>query len=261
MKQISFFLIGLLAVLVAGCGFKSTETPINNNLLSFTAPDEASDGVLLGVKDKEGTVIVTPAAYNAITADENLIICMSTDHQYCVFGFDGTAYGVFESFEQITSNGSEYYRGISGELTSFYFPGKGIVNCTAVQITSQALFVLADNVWQVYAPTGDKLWDLPEGAILINGAKDIVIAVPEKGKKGGCKFYDIRGKVVKQLNAYKWRKFQKQLVNMQVVENLKIYQVAPLELQKLLPELSSNAPTDKNIFQMIYKDQVQQHFA
>ncbi len=260
MKQLSLLLIGLLAVLVTGCGFKSTETPINNNLISFTAPGETDDDVLLGVKNKKGTVLVAPADYISVTADEHLIFCTGKDGSTSLFGQYGTEYGTFESYDKLQNGDNSYYRCISGETTAYYFPGKELIRCQASQITSAALFVATDSIWEVYSYTGEKLWQLPEGAILLNSSRDITIAVPGKGKKATCKFYDVTGKEIKNLTATKWRKVKKLLKNPQTVENLQIYQMTTLELVQLLPDLA-RTPTEEEIFNAMHHKNLMLYYA
>lgn len=85
MKKLFYgLMICALAFIATSCGFKSEEKPLHGSLVTFTAPDDGSDGILLGVREKapnpdDSRVIVTPARYTSITADDNVIICRVSD--------------------------------------------------------------------------------------------------------------------------------------------------------------------------------------
>ena len=73
MKKLFYgLMICALAFIATSCGFKSEEKPLHGSLVTFTAPDDGSDGILLGVREKapnpdDSRVIVTPARYTSIT--------------------------------------------------------------------------------------------------------------------------------------------------------------------------------------------------
>ena len=98
-------MICALAFIATSCGFKSEEQPLHGSLVTFTAPDDGSDGILLGVREKapnpdDSRVIVTPARYTSITADDNVIICRVSDLKVEAYKHDGDPIGngEFETF-------------------------------------------------------------------------------------------------------------------------------------------------------------------
>ena len=76
MKKLFYgLMICALAFIATSCGFKSEEKPLHGNLVTFTAPDDGSDGILLGVREKtpnpdDSRVIVTTARYESIIDDD-----------------------------------------------------------------------------------------------------------------------------------------------------------------------------------------------
>ncbi len=260
MKQLTFILIGVLAVLVAGCGFKSTESPLNNELVIYTAQGANDGEILLGVKDKNGDVFVEPGNYTEITADETVIFCAMPDYKVLIYGLNGMNYGTFDSFVKQERNGSTYYLGTADETLSYYFPGKDFISSNASYPTAECVFIFVDNQWEAYAYNGDKLWTLPEGAMLINSQKDAVVAVPDKAPQKGCKIYDVRGKEVKKMTASKWKRFKKLLINPQTVGTLQIYQMPALEMVQLLHPLTRTL-TKEEIHKAMHPGHVNVYYA
>lgn len=260
MKHFAFFLIGLLAVLATGCGFKSTETPLNKNLTCYTALGKADDDTLRGVKNNQGEILVEPADYTSITVDEHFIFCARANGQVNIFGLDGTPCGVFDVFERLKNEDNDYYHGQFGETTTYYFPGKAFISCKESHITKEALFIATDSIWTTYSFTGEKLWELPPNAMLLKGPLDLTIAVPGKGKKPTCKFYNVKGEVVNLFSASMWKKFQKQLTDQQNIGTLQIYQVKTLELVQNIPNFS-RTPTKEEIYNMIHSPNLCNYYA
>ena len=51
MKKLFYgLMICALAFIATSCGFKSEEKPLHGSLVTFTAPDDGSDGILLGAQ-------------------------------------------------------------------------------------------------------------------------------------------------------------------------------------------------------------------
>lgn len=228
MKKLFYgLMICALAFIATSCGFKSEEKPLHGSLVTFTAPDDGSDGILLGVREKtpnpdDSRVIVTPARYASITADDNVIICRVSDLKVEAYKHDGDPIGngEFETFTRMPRE-EVVYMGTNYKTSTWYFPAQD--ETCAVKSSYQGLkllFLRLDTgVWEVRSYDGKTLWTTPgmaEGRKywLIKDTKapgeEFYFAVTG-GKTPACTLYDCNGKELKKLNASHWRLTQKKL--------------------------------------------------
>ncbi len=241
MKKVSVLFVGALALLATSCGYTSVEEPLTGNLVTYTAEGAKDGEILLGVKDKSGKedkTIIPAGAYAVITADENYITCTRNDAAYDVYTLTGEPIEpkAFTAFSKQEIDGSVYYAGTAGENIYYMFPGKPIVTSTMSYLTPKNLFIQNAACWDVYAFDGAKVWNFPVTSTIIKSARteEYVIAVPVVKKKVTTyKLYTAGGKELKTLNAYQWKKFQKQLKNPQKLGITEIYELETIKIEKL----------------------------
>jgi hypothetical protein len=212
MKTNIFFVAGIAMCILASCD-NAVETPLVGNLVKTEKQDSKTEKTILGVKDKEtGKVVVKPAAYTDITADENLIICTGKEG-IRVFLPDGTSTGSTLATFQKEAKG--YYTGtITGdERTQYYMPTtKKWLSISATFKTADLLILQADTQWLVVKSNGEQLWKFPLAATLLEkeaGSKYEVAITPEptkKVKKPATTVYSITGDSITTYPADKWAK-------------------------------------------------------
>ncbi len=236
MKQFSIILAVMLAMLVSACGgFKSAETPINGTLTAFTAEGKASGDTLIGVKNIQGDIVIEPGDYTSIDADENLIFCNRPNGTVTVCRYDGTDYGTYDTFTRSASENNVFYIAVSGEITTYCFVDAAQIACRRSYLGKNNFFAETDSVWNVYDYTGNKVWSLPQSAMVIESVQtgELIIAVPEKGKHPKCALYTTEGKKIQTLSASRWRNFKKQFSQPSEVGTLRIYRVIPPKYVRL----------------------------
>ena len=226
MKNVLFgLMISLVAIIVTSCGFKSEETSLYGNLVSFTAPGENKEDVLLGVKDKASDrVIITPAYYEEITADANLIICRVSGTKLEVYRHDGEPLGkgTFDTFTKMPQG--NMYLGTNYSTNTYYFPAEDYIICTESYLTGlKQLFLRIDSgEWEIRDYEGKLIWKTPKLGEnkkywvikdIKAAGETFYVAVSKSKGTPACVLYDLTGKEVKKLNASKWRFTQKKLQN------------------------------------------------
>lgn len=228
MKQSSILLAGVLILLASGCGgFNSDETPLNGNLVAFTARAKTSGDTLTGVKTIKGAVIVKPESYVSVAADENLIFCKKPNGRVNVCRHDGTVCGSYDTFTRKAVDDNVFYLGLCGDVTSYYFPMADPVETRQSYMARQHVFIEKDNAWQVYDYAGKKLWEMPEGALVVESIQTdaLIIAVPEKGRHPRCHLYTPEGEKFQTLSRTRWESLQKQLSLPMEIGTLRFHRV------------------------------------
>lgn len=244
MKKGSILLVGVLAMFATSCGFKSEESPLSGTLVTYTAEGTQKGEILLGVKDKAGKkdkTIVPADTYVSITADNNYIICVQENADYSVFDLSGNKVGpqTFHTFSKQPVGDNVFYAGTAAGTSYYYFPGKPEISCTLSYMTAKNLIVQkVSNIWDVYSYDGTLVWNFPAEAILIKSAttEEYVVVAPVVKKKKATvyKLYLLTsGKELKQLNAYQWKVFKKQLKNPQKLGSTEVYELETVKIEKL----------------------------
>lgn len=241
MKKFSVLLVGALALLVASCGYKSEEKPLTGTLVTYTAEGTQKGEILLGVKDKSGKkdkTIVPAAAYASITADENYITCTRNDAAYDVYTLSGTPLTpqTYTTFGKQTIDNNTFYVGTAAETIYYLFPDKPVISSNLSYLTTKNLFIQTAATWDVYTFDGKLIWNFPINTAIIKSTskENYVVVVPVVNKKVTTyKFYTPSGKELKQLNAAKWKKFQKQLKNPQKLGETELYELETIKIEKL----------------------------
>ena len=226
MKKLLFgLMVSLVAIIMTSCGFKSEESTLYGNLVSFTAPGENKEDVLLGVKDKAADrVIVTPAYYQSITADANVIICRVSDTKLEVYLHDGEPLGngKFDTFTKMPQG--NMYLGTNYATNTYYFPTQDYIVSTNAYLTGlkQIFLWIESGEWDIRNYDGTEVWKTPKLAEneqywIIKDTKAptemFYIAISKKKGYPACTLYDMTGKEVKKLNSSKWRMTEKKLKN------------------------------------------------
>lgn len=231
MKKLLFgLMVSLVAIIVTSCGFKSQETPLYGNLVSFTAPGENKEDVLLGVKDKAADrVIVTPAYYEDIVADANLVICRVSGTKVEVYRHDGEPLGegTYDTFTRMPQG--NMYLGTNYATNTYYFPAQKTLINTETYLTGlkQIFLRVHSGEWEIRDYEGKLIWKTPKLADnekywLIKDTKapgeTFYFAISKNKGTPACVLYDLTGKEVKKLNASKWRITQKKFLNAKDLE-------------------------------------------
>ena len=85
MKKLINFIIAALLLPFAGCKDVPRERPLAEGLVVYKEVNETGD-TLTGVRrTADSTVLVTPAAYREVRAEEHFIVCRRGEYSYEVF--------------------------------------------------------------------------------------------------------------------------------------------------------------------------------
>ena len=126
MKKLINFIIAALLLPFAGCKDAPREQPLAEGLVVYKEVNETGD-TLTGVRrTADSTVLVTPAAYREVRAEEHFIVCRRGEYSYEVFfRKDGKRLGKFDTFTRMVRDSCDYYFGTSYRTSCFYFPQAG----------------------------------------------------------------------------------------------------------------------------------------
>ncbi len=223
MKKILFILSVLTICALSSCGgFQSEVNPLlgNESLNTFTTLADDGTTILTGVTNPQsGHVLVSPAEFNAITGDNDVIICRSPKEKFYVYKTNGEQIGVFDLFTHWRDNGN-YYLGSKYGLQVFYFPANDEIVSTKQTFSEiDVMLLLVDGKWQIRDYFGKLLWTIPKDFMLIRDIQrqDVFVIAIEEGRSHVL--YDKDGKKLKKLTSSKWKKLQSQFENMEVTEN------------------------------------------
>lgn len=234
-KVLLGLMVSIIAIIVTSCGFKSEEKNLCNGLVSFTAPGENKKDVLIGVKDKiSDIVIVTPARYKEVSADERVIICRESETKLEVYNHQGDPIGkgVFDTFTKMPQG--SIYIGTKYKTTTYYCPlqEETITTQNTLMAIRQIFLQRKSGEWEIRDYNGNLLWKTPR---LTEGEKYWIIkdtkaptesyyfAITKSKGTPACILYDDEGKEVKKLNASKWRITQKKLLNLKEMNKTTTY--------------------------------------
>ena len=128
MKKLINFMIAALLLPFAGCKDAPREQPLAEGLVVYKEVNETGD-TLTGVRrTADSTVLVTPAAYREVRAEEHFIVCRRGEYSYEVFfRKDGKRLGKFDTFTRMVRDSCDYYFGTSYRTSCFYFPKPHVV--------------------------------------------------------------------------------------------------------------------------------------
>jgi hypothetical protein len=202
--------------LLAGCN-SDVETPLTGNLVKIEKQDSKAQKII-SVKDAAtGKVVIQPAAYTSITADENLIICTGKTG-IKLFSLNGYPNGA-TTLATFQRDAKGYYTGTADgdERTHYYFPEKqNWIRSSATFETPDFLILQSYPNWIVVKFNGDKVWEFPlETATLIENkaGSDYQVALTplpvkksKKAPKPSTTLYSITGDSIATYNADQWEK-------------------------------------------------------
>ncbi|MCM1323853.1 MAG: hypothetical protein NC218_06800 [Acetobacter sp.] len=215
MKRMIFFASIILMLVCVSCGNQNNSTPIAGNPTLYTFTTTAEDGktILTGVaQPQSGKVIITPAAYQSITADDYIITCKEPSGTFAVFKTDGELIGRFEMITPWDVNG-KYYLGVRYINKTFYFPlTNKIITSQNVHNEYKVMFINNGESWDVFDYEGKQLSNFAEGFVIIKNDKipsQIWVAVETAGKYPACTLYKTTGEVYKKLTPRQWQKRSK----------------------------------------------------
>ncbi len=218
-------MVSIVAIIATSCGFRSEEKNLCNGLVSFTAPGENKEDVLIGVKDTyTGKVVVTPARYKEVSADEKIVICRVSETKLEVYDYEGEPIGdgVFDTFTKLPQG--NMYIGTKYKTTTYYFPlyQETITTQSTIMAIHHIFLQRKSGEWEIRDYNGSLVWRAPrlsegEKYWLIKDTKapteTYYFAITKAKGTPVCILYDESGEEVKKLNASKWRIMQKKLMN------------------------------------------------
>ena len=142
----------LIVLLWAAAGCKETprERILAEGLVLYTEVDETGD-TLTGVRrTADSTVLVVPAAYREVRAEEHFIVCRRGEYSYEVFfRNDGKRLGKFDTFTRMVRDSCDYYLGTSYRTSCFYFPKQAqVVRAQEVEILPRCIRLKVNGEWQ-----------------------------------------------------------------------------------------------------------------
>jgi len=230
MKNLSFWLMGLVVLIAVSCGFKSEVQPLTEDLELFTEQNEDSKEVLMGVRDSETKdVVIFPGTYLSISADKYTIVCKDKDSTIVVYTTWGDKLGEFDTFNHWEVDG-DYYLGTSYGNWCFYFPKQTkIISTKAIYQGLEYLFVERNGTWEICDYYGEFISNIPYGCILIKELKPdksaeeyYYIEEIGEGAKTVYTLYDIQNVKIKSYTAKQWKLVSKKLNPVQDVDGLTI---------------------------------------
>lgn len=111
------------AALITGCRQASHEQVLAEGLVTYKEVTDRGD-TLTGVRRiADSTVLVVPANYRSIRAEEHFLVCRKGEYSYEVFFRNtGKRLGKFDTFTRFVREGCDYYVGTGYRTFCFYFP-------------------------------------------------------------------------------------------------------------------------------------------
>lgn len=181
MKKFMYLIVAvIMATIAASCNYKSVETPLNNELISFTA--KTDDGnIVYGVKTKDGKEII-PARYNSISMLGDNILAIDNDGQwlYTLSGrlvLDAPCFDISEKQgDYILSTRLFYYRYVPRSYDTFYLFQQDDLECI-VYDKSYNILVFGGRIIYLFSEKDKQFY-----FIALNGEKR-TIAYDDKGNK------------------------------------------------------------------------------
>lgn len=229
MKKLVFMTMGLVALIVASCGYKSEIKPLTDQLVTFTVKNDEGK-ILTGVQNElTDKTIVMPNQYTEISADENTISCADANHQVTAFTINGEHIGIFDMFTHWTEDG-DYYLGTNYNNYCYYFPQqKMLIRASASYNTPQYLFIKSEDGWEYRDHYGAIKGKMPNACALIKRKdkkqQDELLFVMKDEKRGGYFVYRLlEDKALAKLSATAWTSKQKILQQVQVAGDITIYE-------------------------------------
>ena len=95
-------------------------------------------------------MLVVPAAYREVRAEEHFIVCRRSEYSYEVFfRKDGKRLGKFDTFTRMVRDSCDYYLGTSYRTSCFYFPKPDqVVRAQEVEIHPRCIRLKVNGEWQ-----------------------------------------------------------------------------------------------------------------
>ena len=177
--------------------------------------DKDGKTILTGVANPVSDfVIVPPAKYENISADEYTICCKKEDNLIDVFTVKGKKIGTFELFTPWNYSG-KYYLGVKYLNKTYYFPENDLIVSSKNVITEKDVLFLETedgSGWMVLNYIGEQLWQIQQDFLIIRNSSnpsDVYVALEEGSKKTSCTLYTTSGEVYKKLTPKQWTKLKK----------------------------------------------------
>lgn len=138
------------AALASGCRQVPSEQVLAEGLVTYKEVTDGGD-TLTGVRRMtDNTVLVAPASYRSIRAEEHFLVCRKSEYSYEVFFRDtGKRLGKFDTFTRFVREGCDYYYGTSYRTYCFYFPKYGLtLRSDEVEMGVHNIRLKVDGEWQ-----------------------------------------------------------------------------------------------------------------
>lgn len=230
MKKLFFMAIAMFCLCLTGCKkFKSVETPLVGDLVTFTELSEDGQDTLTGVKNiKTGAIIVAPRMIDSIKVMKKAFVFYYIKDESVTlmpYRLDGTPidendnnFSVFDekfpygSTEPVYIGCQEWWNRV------FYFPKTGdVVFGSEYYLGLKHIFIqenIADNrCWSLRTTSGEQTWRFIfwENFYLIKDiaaqSETFYIGQPDEDFKK-IVLYDVYGKEKKSISIARWKKIQ-----------------------------------------------------
>ncbi len=147
------------AVLAGGCRQVTQEQVLAEGLVTYKEITDSGD-TLTGVRRMaDSTVLVAPANYRSIRAEEHFLVCRKGEYSYEVFFRDtGKKLGRFDTFNRFVRESCDYYIGTSYRTYCFYFPKHNLTLRTdEAEMNVHGIRLKVDGEWQTRDFEGGEL--------------------------------------------------------------------------------------------------------
>ena len=223
----------IISSLLTSCGYKSEVRPLKDGFSTFTAKDEKTGEILIGLLESNYNKVIIPAdKYTDFDVDKNLILCTKNEGIYA-YTRDGKAISplCFKTFNSIELG--TYYTATHADDRYIYYPEtKLLVQINNSLIVGGHLITdLGDGKWGVFDIKGNKTFEFNDNSIILHSLKqgtndDYVIAVPvKKSKNTTYDIYKLSGEKKFVYPSYVWKKIEKKFKNTKTYGNLKVTDV------------------------------------
>lgn len=216
MRTFLYYALLLLVFIAVSCSKQTKTEPLAGYPALSTVTEQTKDGKsLIGVVNPQSDhIVIPPAEYKSVKADNYTIVCTKNDNMLEVFKTNGETIGCFEMFTPWSANGN-YYLGVRYINKTYYFPEKDLIVSTQ-NVHNEYNCMLLENTegWAVYDYDGNFLWQAPQNIGIIRNSKvptQIWLAIESNDKRPSCALYAADGSGYNVIPAAKWAKLKKTL--------------------------------------------------
>lgn len=222
-----------------GSDFKSEVRPLKSHFSTFTALDEETDEILIGVKsENSGQVIIPPGKYLSFDVDDKYAYATS-EEGVTIFEHNGKKLfdDVFSKFEANTL-GFYIAKKENNEVYVFFPDNFILIPTQNYHIIGSNILVELEDTWSIFNNNGVKQWSFPKNSILLHSLdpavnNEYVVAVTETKKSSTIyKIYTLDGKRKVVYTEWTWSQLMKKKATSIKIGSLEVIDIAMQNLAK-----------------------------